>query len=95
MTCVSGLSREGLGGDALGTDWACTQAGAASLLTSHWNVNAKVAAPFVSRFYDLWLGDRLSRAEALKRVMTKFRAGQDPFSRPESWAAFSLTGDWR
>ncbi len=95
MTCVSGLSREGLGGDALGTDWACTQAGAASLLTSHWNVSAKVAAPLVSRFYDRWLGDGESRGAALRTVMTEFRAGEDPFNRPESWSAFSLTGDWR
>ncbi len=95
MTCVSGLSREGLGGDALGTDWACTQAGAMSLLTSHWEVDARVAAPLVSRFYDRWLGDRMSRAEALRSVMTEFRAGQDRFNRLESWSAFSLTGDWR
>jgi len=95
MTCVSGLSREGLGGDALGTDWACTQAGATSLLTSHWNVNAKVVAPFMARFYDLWLGEGRSRARALRTVMAEFRDGDDPFNRLESWSAFSLTGDWR
>lgn len=95
MTCVSGLSREGIGGDALGLDWAFTQAGAASLLTSHWNVDARVAAPFVRKFYELWLGKRNSRAKALAQVMTAFRAQADLFGQPRSWAAFSLTGDWR
>ena len=95
MTCVSGLSREGLGGDALGIEWAFTQAGAVSLLTSHWDVNAKVTAPFVRRFYELWLGESASRAAALKEVMLEFRTKRDLFGKPESWAAFSLTGDWR
>lgn len=95
MSCVSGLSREGIGGDALGLDWAFTQAGASSLLTSHWDVNAQVAAPFVRQFYEFWLGKRMSRARALASVMSAFRAKHDPFNQPESWAAFSLTGDWR
>jgi len=95
MTCVSGLSREGLGGDALGLDWAFTQAGAASLVTSHWNVNAKLAASFLSRFYDLWLGKRMPRGRALAHVMRSFREQDDLSAEPHVWAAFSLTGDWR
>ncbi|MBI4499938.1 MAG: CHAT domain-containing protein [Gemmatimonadetes bacterium] len=95
MACVSGLSREGLGGDALGIEWAFTQAGAVSLLTSHWNVNAKLAAVFVRRFYEHWLTKRATRAQALVRTVAEFRKQPAPFARPECWAAFSLTGDWR
>ena len=47
------------------------------------------------RFYEVWLGKRLSRARALVQVMSEFRQGDEQSSKPESWAAFSLTGDWR
>jgi hypothetical protein len=95
MTCVSGLSREGLGGDALGIEWALLQAGSASLIATHWNINAKIAAAFLDRFYEHWLGQRHTRAQALVRTVQEFREKSGPLSKPECWAAFSLTGDWR
>ena len=64
MACVSGLSREGLGGDALGMDWALTQAGATSILASHWMVSAADAASFLELFYTKWLMEKKSRGHA-------------------------------
>jgi CHAT domain-containing protein len=95
MSCVSGLSREGLGGDALGIEWALLQAGSASLIASHWNVNAPLAAAFFERFYEHWLAGGRSRGDALRQTVMEFRAEPAPYSKPECWAAFSLTGDWR
>jgi hypothetical protein len=95
MSCVSGLSREGLGGDALGIEWALLQAGSASLMASHWNVSAPLAAAFFERFYEHWVAGGRSRADALRQTVAEFRAMSAPYSRPECWAAFSLTGDWR
>ncbi|UWZ85248.1 CHAT domain-containing protein [Occallatibacter riparius] len=95
MACVSGLSREGLGGDALGMDWAFIQAGAASLLSSHWYVSASLAADFFIRFYERWITGSESRAQAFRNTALSLCAEKGPKAELRSWAAFSLTGDWR
>jgi CHAT domain-containing protein len=94
MSCVSGLSREGRGGDALGLEWALIQAGATSLLASHWYISARLAADFFERFYQHWLVDGMSRAAAHSMAIADIRgsAGEDA---AHAWAAFSLIGDWR
>lgn len=93
--CVSGLAAEGIGGDALGMDWAFTQAGASSLLVSHWNVNVVMAAEFFVRFYRHWLLKRLSKAEAWRRTIMDLWEAGGKLGEIRSWAAFSLCGDWR
>jgi tetratricopeptide (TPR) repeat protein len=95
MACVSGLSREGVGGDALGMEWAMIQAGAASVLSTHWDVSAPLAATFLDAFYEQWLDKKRSRAEALRTTIASLRAAGGRAATPSSWAAFSLTGDWR
>ena len=40
QACVSGLAKEGIGGDALGLDLAFLLSGAQSLLATHWNIPA-------------------------------------------------------
>jgi hypothetical protein len=95
MACVSGLSREGVGGDALGLEWAMIQAGAASVLSSHWKVSAESAGTFLRMFYEEWLGHNRSRSEALSTTVASLRARGGRAGAKQSWAAFSLTGDWR
>ena len=95
MACVSGLSREGVGGDALGLEWAMIQARASSVLSTHWDVSARLAGDFLHRFYQEWLGEERPRHEALSRTMASFRGTDGPAAETEAWAAFSLTGDWR
>ncbi len=95
MACVSGLARDGLGGDALGMDWAFLQAGATSVLSSHWNVNAGLAAEFFCLFYEAWLGKNKPRGEAVREAIRRLRSRKDSRAEPYSWAAFSLAGDWR
>lgn len=95
MACVSGLSREGLGGDALGLDWAIMQAGASSLLGSHWIVSATSAGTFFERFYDHWLAGGKTRAMAYKDTIADLMSMGGALNSEISWAAFSLTGDWR
>ncbi len=95
MACVSGLSREGVGGDALGMEWAMIQAGATSVLSTHWNVSAKLAATFLDSFYEQWLEKKQSRAKALTATIASLRAAGGAGAETASWAAFSLTGDWR
>ena len=98
MACVSGLSKEGIGGDALGLEWAFLLAGASSLLGTHWNVPAAAAAEFSLRFYDKWLNQRFPRYAAWRETVLELMSYEWKLYKHCStyyWAAFSLTGDWR
>ena len=98
MACVSGLSKEGIGGDALGLEWAFLQAGANSLLSTHWNVDATAAAEFSLRFYDKWLNQRFPRSAAWRETVLELMSYQwssDEHCSTYYWAAFSLSGNWR
>ncbi|NJR60025.1 MAG: CHAT domain-containing protein [Cyanobacteria bacterium CRU_2_1] len=98
--CVSGLSKEGIGGDALGLEWALLQAGATSLLATHWNAYVESVAEFSEMFYQKWLFEGVSRAvawrETVLNLMQKNPLPEHHVKHPEFfWAAFSLSGDWR
>lgn len=95
MACVSGLAREGIGGDALGLDWAFIQAGASSLVSTHWEVSASAAARFFTRFYSRWIDDEQPRAAAFRDTMLELMHGDHSAASLQQWAAFSLTGDFR
>jgi CHAT domain-containing protein len=95
MACVSGLSLEGLGGDALGLDWALSQAGAKSILASHWMVSAAAAADFFRLFYNKWLMENKPRGKAFRETVIELRTSSGKNANAHCWAAFSLSGDWR
>lgn len=96
QACVSGLSEEGIGGDALGMEWSLLMAGARSVLSTHWNVPAGSSADFSIRFYELWLQEGMSRGEAWRQAMLSMM-DEAPFEAETAlnWAPFSLAGDWR
>jgi len=95
--CVSGQAKEGIGGDALGLEWALFQAGAISLLSSHWNVEDWSSAEFGTSFYKYWLERGTSRAVAWRRTVLDIMESNKSleYPKPYYWAAFSLSGDWR
>ena len=97
QACVSGLAKEGIGGDALGLEWALLQAGANSLLATHWNVQDAVSADFCLRFYQKWLVNNASRADAWRDTVLELMERQYNDNKPKQyyWAGFSLSGDWR
>jgi hypothetical protein len=95
QACVTGLAREGIGGDALGLDWALFQLGASSLLASHWEVSAELSAEFFLRFYRTWLEQKKSRATAWRETVLGMMNEPGALGEPYAWAAFSLSGDWR
>ena len=95
QSCVSGLANEGIGGDALGMEWAFIQAGASSILSSHWYVSAKLSAEFFDRFYNCWFTNKLSKAKAWRQAILELKNTAEPFNKPYCWSAFSLSGDWR
>jgi CHAT domain-containing protein len=95
QACVTGLAREGIGGDALGLDWALFQLGASSLLASHWDVSAELSAEFFLRFYRTWLEQKKSRATAWRETVLGMMNEAGAIAEPYAWSAFSLSGDWR
>jgi hypothetical protein len=95
MACVSGLAKSGIAGDSLGLDWAFIEAGALSLISTHWEVSAACAALFFSKFYDRWIRERQSKASAFRNTMLELLAGDDSTSSLQQWTVFSLTGDIR
>jgi CHAT domain-containing protein len=95
MACVSGLAKSGVAGDSLGLDWALIQAGASSLISTHWEVSAACAARFFSRFYDKWIRGGQSKASAFHGAMVELLAGDYSPGSLQQWTAFSLTGDIR
>jgi CHAT domain-containing protein len=94
---VTGLAKEGIGGDALGLDLAFLLAGARSLLTTHWDVSAHASADFSVRFYQKWLLEGSTRAEAWREAIFQLMDAPGSAGQPSEyyWAAFSLSGDWR
>lgn len=93
--CVSGRAKEGIGGDAIGLDWALMLAKASSLLSTHWNVDAGSSRLFSQTFYQYWLfGKNYSRAQAWQKTVLELMESQET-SSSYFWAAFSLSGDWR
>jgi len=95
MACLAGLAREGAGGDALGLDWAFLQAGAASLLSTHWEIGWEYSAPVLKVFYKKWLTDKRGRAAAIRETMLELLNGNSSPQSLQKWAGFSLTGDFR
>ena len=94
QACVSGLSREGIGGDALGMEWALLQSGATSLLSSHWQVKSQSSADFMISFYDKWLKQKKTRGAAWRETALEFMDSGKGNEGLRDWAAFSLTGNW-
>jgi len=95
MACVSGLAKEGIAGDTLGLDWAFIQAGASSLISTHWNIGAASAARFFTLFYEKWIEGKQSRAAAFRTTMLDLLEGEHTPDALRQWTAFSLTGDFR
>jgi len=97
QACVSGLSEEGIGGDALGLEWSLLMAGARSVLSTHWNVPAGSSADFSVQFYKEWLVNGASRAAAWRTTVMSLMSDVNPFHGENAyeWAMFSLAGDWR
>jgi len=95
QACVSGLAKEGIGGDALGLEWALLQRGASSILSTHWDVSTRTTARFCVTFYKHWIEEGRSRADAWHETVREFMDSGAEEAHPYHWAAFSLSGDWR
>jgi len=96
--CGTGVGEIRSGEGVYGLQRALTVAGSRSTLLSLWDVNDKLTAEFMRRYYK-HLKAGLGRAEALRQTQLWFRnytgPFQDDYRSVNTWGAFQLTGDWR
>ena len=90
MACVSGLVKEGAGGDALGLEYAFAQKGCMGIVSAYWDVSATAASAFFKRFYTYWLEGCMTRAKACQLAAHSV----DEEDRLDA-GAFFVSGDWR
>lgn len=90
--CVSGRHDVAPGDEILGLARGLIRAGVASSVLSLWPVAASAPTRrIMERFYAHWLGDGLSKAQALQAAQVETLAEH---GHPYHWAPFVLIGDW-
>lgn len=92
--CRSALGREVRGEGMMGMTRGFFYAGAERVLVSLWNVNDRVSAELIQRFYRGILVQGLSPAAALRAAQDWIRR-QERWHAPYYWAGFTLQGEWR
>jgi CHAT domain-containing protein len=69
---------------------AFSDAGAQNIIMSLWKVDDKVTQEFMSRFYEIWLNEKISIREAFKKTQLEIKA---KYPQPYYWGAFILVGE--
>ena len=78
---------------ALGLAGMAVRSGAKSTLATLWSVNDEATAKFMGEFYQQFVTQKVSKAEALRQ--TQLALLKDPwFKHPFYWGAYILVGDW-
>ena len=85
--CVSGLAREGQGGDALGLEWSLLARGADTVLSSHWDVDYRSAGAFCRHFYGGLVWGSIAVSPPGRRQLPHARTTE---GGPLIWAASAL-----
>ena len=92
--CRTALGKEIRGEGLVGLTQSLFYAGAARLVVSLWEVDDRVTAELMVRFYRNLLQRGLRPAAALRQAQSSVR--QEPRWRaPYHWAGFVLVGEWR
>jgi CHAT domain-containing protein/Flp pilus assembly protein TadD len=92
--CQSALGREVRGEGMMGMTRGFFYAGAERVLVSLWNVNDRVTAELMRRFYRGLLVEGLTPAAALRSAQDSIRR-EPRWHSPYYWAGFTLQGEWR
>ncbi|MGH8287357.1 MAG: CHAT domain-containing protein, partial [Steroidobacteraceae bacterium] len=86
--CDTSRGRLLRGEGVLGPAQAFLQAGASSVVASHWRVEDETTARFMRALYGRLLDENMSIAEALRRT----QLAEQTLGASYSWAAFALYG---
>jgi CHAT domain-containing protein/predicted negative regulator of RcsB-dependent stress response len=96
--CETGRGKMVAGEGVLGLPRLFLGAGANTVLMTHWKVDDKFAADLMVKFYDYYLKQGRSKAEALteaKRsvLSTAQKSGEVNYHHPLFWASFAMYGE--
>jgi CHAT domain-containing protein len=69
---------------------AFADAGAQNIIMSLWKVDDKVTQEFMTRFYEIWLNDKVTIREAFTKTQLEIKA---KYPQPYYWGAFILVGE--
>jgi CHAT domain-containing protein len=89
--CQTGVGNLARAEGTVGLQRAFLARGARGVLVSLWSVTDAPTAVLMQSFYEKWLGEGMSRAEAL-RLAQRELATRGSFTHPRYWAAFQLVG---
>jgi CHAT domain-containing protein len=92
--CETALGREMRGEGLVGLTQGFLQAGANAVVVSLWQVDDRVTAELMTRFYRALLVDGQGPAEALRQAQLSIRR-ETAWHAPYYWAGFLFQGDWR
>lgn len=98
QACVSGRSKDGYGGDALGMEWALFYKGVSSMISANWNLDVHWGNKIFRIFYEQWLIHKKTKALALQYALLQAKRETDltlPKPPEYYWAGLSLIGDFR
>lgn len=106
--CETALVGTDIPEESIGLPSGLLQAGAAGVLGSLWPVGDAATRALMTRFYELWRGDGLEPADALRQAQQWVRdtcvpakeihfsevisSGNEAHVHPTHWAAFTYTG---
>jgi CHAT domain-containing protein len=92
--CQTALGKEIKGEGLVGLTRGFMYAGAPRVVASLWQIEDRVTAELMTRFYEAMLRQKLCPAAALRAAqisMSKDRRWQTPYN----WAAFTFQGEWK
>jgi CHAT domain-containing protein len=81
-------------GAALGLAGVAVQAGVKSALASLWSIDDAATVTFVTKFYEYWYRDGMSKAEALQAAQQELISLGGKYAHPFYWAPYTLVGNW-
>lgn len=70
------------------------RAGVKTAIAPLWSINDASTVKLVSKFYEAWYHQGVSKAEALRTAQRSLIVSNGAFSHPAYWAAFTLVGSW-
>lgn len=92
--CQTGLGKDTAGEGMVGLTRGFLYAGAASVLTSLWEVDDEASASLMKSVYTKLLRENMRPSAALRAAQIELLR-QKRWEAPFFWAAFALQGEWR
>jgi CHAT domain-containing protein len=88
--CETGKGEIKNGEGVYGLRKAFADAGARNMIMSLWKVDDKVTQEFMTRFYEVWLNEKITIRQAFNKTQIEIK---NKYPEPYYWGAFILVGE--